>query len=61
MVRIMSNTKSQVLHKGWGIIFVWNNWLTDLLSVKIVTGLHAPQNVCPNSLEASKRAKNSFA
>ena len=61
MVKLNCNTKSQAFHNGGGIIFVWKNLVTDLLSVMIITGLVAPQNICPNSLKAIQMAKNSFA
>ena len=34
------NTKSQAIHKGGGIIFVWKNLVTDLLLVMIITPKH---------------------
>ena len=55
------STKSQAVHRGGGIIFVWKNLVTDLLSVMTIAGLVAPQNICPNSSKAMKMAKNSSA
>ena len=52
IVKINCNTKSQAFYDGGGIIFVWKNLVTDLLSVMMMTGLVAPQNICPNSLKA---------
>ena len=52
MVKLNCNTKSQAFHNGGGIIFVRKNLVTDLLSVMMITGLVAPQNICPNSLKA---------
>ena len=39
-------------HKGAGIHFVGRNLLTDLLYDLIITGLVAPQKICPNSSNA---------
>ena len=52
IVKLNCSTKSHAFHKGGGIIFVWKNLVTDLLSVMIITGLVAPQSKCPNSLKA---------
>ena len=52
MVKFNWRTKSQAFHKCGGIIFVWKNLVTDLLSVMIITGLVAPQNIFPNCLKA---------
>ena len=52
IVKLNCSTKSHAIHRGGGIIFVRKNLVTDLLSVMIVTGLVAPQNICPNSLKA---------
>ena len=52
IVKLNCSTKSQAFHRGGGIIFVWKNLATDLLSVMIITDLVAPQNKCPNSLKA---------
>ena len=52
IVKLNCSKKSQAFHRGGGIIFVWKNLVTDLLSVMIITDLVAPQNICPNSLKA---------
>ena len=52
IVRLSSSTKSQASLRGGGIIFVWKNLVTDLLSVMIITDLVVPQNICPVSLKA---------
>ena len=52
IVKLNCSTKLQAFHKGGGIIFVWKSLVTDLLSVMIITGLVAPQNIYPNSLNA---------
>ena len=52
MTKLNCSTKTQAFHKDGGINFVWRNLVTDLLSVMIITGLVAPQNICPNSLKA---------
>ena len=52
IVKLNCSTKSHAFHRGGGIIFVWKNLVTDLLSVMIITGLVAPQNICPNSSRA---------
>ena len=52
IVKLNCSTKSQVIHRGGGINFVWKNLVTDLLSIMIITGLVAPQNICPKSLKA---------
>ena len=52
IVKLNCSTKSHAFHRGGGIIFVWKNLVTDLLSVMMITGLVAPQNICPISLEA---------
>ena len=52
IVKLNCITKSQAFHKGGGIVFVWKNLLTNLLSVMISTGLVAPQSFCPNPLKA---------
>ena len=51
IVKINFSTKSQAFHRREGIIFVWKNLVTDLLSVMIITGLVAPQNICPKFFE----------
>ena len=52
IVKLFCSTKSHALQRGGGIIFVWKNLVTDLLSVMIITGLVAPQNTCQHSLKA---------
>ena len=52
MVKLNCSTKSQALPKCGGIIFVRKNLRIDLLSVMVITGLVAPQNICPNSSNA---------
>ena len=52
IVKLNCSTNSQAFHKGGGIIFVWKNLVTDLLSVMIITVLVAPQIICPISLKA---------
>ena len=37
MVKMNSNTISQAYHKGGGIKFVWKNWVSELLTVIIIT------------------------
>ena len=46
---------------GDGMIFVWKNLVTSLLSVRILFGFGIPQKICPNILKAYYMAKNSFA
>ena len=43
IVKLKCRTESQAFHKGGGIIFVWKNLVTDLLSVMIMTGLGNPK------------------
>ena len=52
IVKMNCSTKSQAFQKGGGTIFVWKNLVTDLLSVMIIIGLMAPQNIRPNSMKA---------
>ena len=52
MVKLNCNTKPQVSYKGGGIIFVRKNLVKDFLSAMIISGLVAPQNICPISLKA---------
>ena len=52
IAKLNCSTKSQEFHRGGGINFLWKNLVTDLLSVMIITGFVAPQNICPNSLKA---------
>ena len=52
IVKLNCSTKSHEFQRGGGITFVWKNLVTDVLSVMIITGLVAPQNICPNSLKA---------
>ena len=52
IVKLNCNTKSHAFYRGAGMIFVWKNLVTDLLSVMMSTGLVEPQNTCPNSLKA---------
>ena len=43
IVKLICSTKSEAIHTGGGIFFVWNNLVTDLVSIMVVTGLVAPQ------------------
>ena len=52
MVKLNCNTKPQTFHKTGGTFFVGENLVTDLISVKIIAGLVATQNVCLISLKA---------
>ena len=52
MVKLNCSTKPQLSYKGGGIIFVRKNLVNYLLSVMIISGLVAPQNICPSSLKA---------
>ena len=52
IVKLNCSTNSQAFHKSGGIIFLWKNLVTDMLSVMIITGLVAPQIICVNSLKA---------
>ena len=52
IVKLGCSTKLQAFHKSGGITFVWKNPVIDLLSVMIIIGLMAHQNLCPNSLKA---------
>ena len=61
MVKLNCTKKSQVVHKGGKISFVWNNWIIDLLFVMIMTGLVVHQNMCPTFLKAKYMARKSFA
>ena len=45
IVKLNCSTKSQATHNGGGIIFVWKNLVTDLLSVMIIAGLVAPSMI----------------
>ena len=46
------NTELQAFVERGGTIFVLKNLMTDLMSVMIITGLVAPQSICPNFMRA---------
>ena len=52
VVKFICKTKSLALHKGGGIFFVRKNLVTELISVMMITGVVAPQTICPKSLKA---------
>ena len=52
VVNFNCSTKSLALHKGGGIFFVRKNLVTELISVMMITGVVAPQTICPKSLKA---------
>ena len=61
MVKLNCRTKSQAFHKAGGIILVWKNCVTDLLSVKTMTGLVDPHKIWLYSMKAKYMARNSLA
>ena len=54
---LICNTKSHTFHSGGGIILVWRNLVSDLLSVILLVGFVAPHKLCPNSFSAKQIAK----
>ena len=50
MVKWICSTKTHAFRNGGGIILVWKNRVTDLLSVMTMTGFAVPRNICLNSL-----------
>ena len=61
IVKLNCRTYSHASHNGGGMILIWQNRVTDLLSVIIFTGVGVPQHLCPNSLNAKYFARNSSA
>ena len=61
MVKLNCRTKSQAFHKSGGIILVCKNRVTDLLSVKTMTGLVDPHKIWLYSMKAKYMARNSLA
>ena len=51
ITKLICNTKSRAFQSGGGFL-VWKNLVTDLLSVLMMAGLVAPQQMCPNTFSA---------
>ena len=52
LVKLIYGTKSHACHNDGGIILDLRKFVTDLLSVKMITGCGHLQKKCPNSWNA---------
>ena len=60
-MKLNCRTKSQAFHNAGGIVLVWKKRVTDLLSVRTMTGLVDPHKMWLYSMKAKYIARNSSA